>query len=318
MERGELRALYVLGENPAQSEADATHADAAARGPRLPVVQDIFLTRTAEMADVVLPGGGELVRVRGHGHQQRAPRAARAQGARSARRGARRHRDPLRARRAAGPRLGRRRPPRRSGTSCARSRPMHARHELRAAGGAGRASSGPATTRTIPASRSCTAGCGRRPSEAPTAPFSVVEHEPPVDELTEEFPLRLTTGRRLDSYNTGVQTGGYTSPLRRGETLDISPEDCERLGVADGEGVRVSSRRGAVIAAGAHRPGAAPRPGLHDAALPRRGRDQHPDHRRDRPEVGHRRVQGRARSGSRSCASRRPSPLSGHVAIPAR
>ena len=44
-----------------------------------------------------------------------------------------------------------------------------------------------------------------------------------MDELTEEFPLRLTTGRRLDSYNTGVQTGGYTSPLRRGETIDMSP-----------------------------------------------------------------------------------------------
>ena len=63
----------------------------------------------------------------------------------------------------------------------------------------------------------------------------MVEHEPPVDELDDEFPIRLTTGRRLDSYNTGVQTGGYSSPLRRGETLDLSPEDCERLGVADGE-----------------------------------------------------------------------------------
>ena len=62
------------------------------------------------------------------------------------------------------------------------------------------------------------------------APFSVVQHEPPVDELTDEFPLRLTTGRRLDSYNTGVQTGGYASPLRRGETLDLSPEDAARAG----------------------------------------------------------------------------------------
>ena len=58
--------------------------------------------------------------------------------------------------------------------------------------------------------------------------------EPPVDELTDEFPLRLTTGRRLDSYNTGVQTGGYTSPLRRGETIDVSPEDADRLGVVGG------------------------------------------------------------------------------------
>jgi formate dehydrogenase major subunit len=63
-----------------------------------------------------------------------------------------------------------------------------------------------------------------------------------------EFPFQLTTGRRLDSYNTGVQTGGFTSPLRRGETLDISPEDADRLGLMDGDSVRVSSRRGTVVA----------------------------------------------------------------------
>ena len=49
--------------------------------------------------------------------------------------------------------------------------------------------------------------------------------EPPVDALDDEFPLRLTTGRRLDSYNTGVQSGGFASPLRFGETIDLSPED---------------------------------------------------------------------------------------------
>jgi predicted molibdopterin-dependent oxidoreductase YjgC len=80
------------------------------------------------------------------------------------------------------------------------------------------------------------------------APFVPVEHDPPVDRLDEEYPIRLTTGRRLDSYNTGVQTGGYTSPLRRGESLDISPEDAERLGLAEGERVRVTSRRGQVEA----------------------------------------------------------------------
>ena len=80
------------------------------------------------------------------------------------------------------------------------------------------------------------------------APFSVVLYEPPVDELDEDYPFRLTTGRRLDSYNTGVQTGGYTSPLRREETLDMSPEDAERLALAEGERVRIVSRRGAVEA----------------------------------------------------------------------
>ena len=80
----------------------------------------------------------------------------------------------------------------------------------------------------------------------PRVAFNPVEHDPPVERLTEEFPLRLTTGRRLDEYNTGVQTSGYASPLRRGESLDISPEDADRLGVRDGEVVRVSSRRGGI------------------------------------------------------------------------
>jgi anaerobic selenocysteine-containing dehydrogenase len=69
-----------------------------------------------------------------------------------------------------------------------------------------------------------------------------------VDELDDGFPFRLTTGRRLDSYNTGVQTSEYASPLRREETLDMSPEDAERLGVREGERVRVISRRGEVEA----------------------------------------------------------------------
>ena len=63
-----------------------------------------------------------------------------------------------------------------------------------------------------------------------------------------EFPFTLTTGRRLDSYNTGVQTGSLRSPLRRGETLDISPEDARRLGLADGDPVKISSRRGSLVA----------------------------------------------------------------------
>jgi formate dehydrogenase major subunit len=86
------------------------------------------------------------------------------------------------------------------------------------------------------------------PLEGPPAPFHVVEHDPPVDECTPEFPLLLTTGRRLDSFNTGVQTGGYTSPLRRPEELELSVRDAEQLGVRDGERVRVSSRRGSVLA----------------------------------------------------------------------
>jgi len=80
----------------------------------------------------------------------------------------------------------------------------------------------------------------------PRAPFSVVEHAGPAEELTEEFPLRLTTGRALDSYNTGVQSGGFDSPIRYGDALDMHPADALDLGIGDGELARVSSPRGSV------------------------------------------------------------------------
>ena len=57
MERGELQALYVIGENPVQSEADQERAKHLLSTRDFMVVQDIFLTATAELADVVLPAG---------------------------------------------------------------------------------------------------------------------------------------------------------------------------------------------------------------------------------------------------------------------
>jgi formate dehydrogenase major subunit len=99
-----------------------------------------------------------------------------------------------------------------------------------------------------------------RPLNGPRVSFVPVEHDPPVERLTPEFPLRLTTGRRLDEYNTGVQTSSYRSPLRRQETLDLAFEDARRLGVQDGELVRVSSRRGSVTVAARLDP--AMKPGL--------------------------------------------------------
>src|SRR4029078_1533827 len=55
MKRGELRSLYVIGENPAQSEADIKHTRELLAGLDFMVVQDILLTTTAELAAVVLP-----------------------------------------------------------------------------------------------------------------------------------------------------------------------------------------------------------------------------------------------------------------------
>lgn len=82
----------------------------------------------------------------------------------------------------------------------------------------------------------------------PRAPFQLVRHDPPVDLTDERYPVRLTTGRRLDASNTSVQRGGSASPLRRRECVELSPEDAEHYSVVVGEEVRVATRRGALVA----------------------------------------------------------------------
>jgi formate dehydrogenase major subunit len=86
------------------------------------------------------------------------------------------------------------------------------------------------------------------PLEGPRAPFSVVAHELAVEQPDDEYPFILTTGRRLSDYNTGVQSGGFDSPLRRTESVDMHPDDARCLGVSNGDPLRISSRRGAVTA----------------------------------------------------------------------
>ena len=63
--------MYILGENPAMSDPDVDHArDALAKLEHL-VVQDIFLTETANFADVILPA--LLARKDRHRHQHQPP-----------------------------------------------------------------------------------------------------------------------------------------------------------------------------------------------------------------------------------------------------
>ena len=106
MEHGEITALYAIGENPAQAEADQHRTERPAQGPGPPRgaghLPDPHGAVRARGASGVL----ELVRGGGHRDQQRAAGAADAQGARAARRRARRHLDHRRAGQAARPRLG--------------------------------------------------------------------------------------------------------------------------------------------------------------------------------------------------------------------
>jgi predicted molibdopterin-dependent oxidoreductase YjgC len=244
IEHGEMRTLYVIGENPAQSEADQARATRLLESLDHLVVQEIFLTRTAELADVVLPAAAGWCESEGTvtNSERRVQRVRKALDPPGE------ARDDVEIIVELARRLGhdwghpsaervweevRALSPMHHGMSYAR---------LEAMGGI----QWPCFDENHPGSQFLHDRLWKDPVEGPPASFHPVEDEPPVDELSEEFPIRLTTGRRLDSYNTGVQTGGYTSPLRRGEVLLISREDAAGLGVSGGEVVRASSRRGTV------------------------------------------------------------------------
>jgi formate dehydrogenase major subunit len=244
MERGELKALYLLGENPLQSEADQALTRHRLEQLDFLVAQDIFLTRTSEMADVVFPAAAGWCESEGTvtNSERRVQRVRKAldppDGARDdvrilfdlARRMGHDWGEPDAERiwdevRALCPAF--------AGMSYARLETCHGLQW-------------PCYDEDHPGEMFLHSRLWERPLVGPRVAFNPVEHDPPVERLTEEFPLRLTTGRRLDEYNTGVQTSGYASPLRRCESLDISPEDADRLGVRDGEVVRVASRRGRI------------------------------------------------------------------------
>jgi len=246
MEHGALHGIYAIGENPAQAEADQHRAQKLLKGLDHLVVQDIFLTRTAELAHVVLPASASWCESEGtvtnsERRVQRLRKAldppgnakddmwiiceiARRLGADFGHPGAEAVWNEVRS-------LA----PIFRGMTYAR---------LEAAGGL----QWPCYDEQHPGELFLHSRLWQEPRGGPPAPFSVVEHDPPLERPDADYPFQLTTGRRLDSYNTGVQTGGYTSPLRRPETLDMSPEDVSRLKLEEGDIVRITSRRGSVIA----------------------------------------------------------------------
>ena len=107
MDRGELTAALRHRREPAAVRGRPSPTERRLRSLDVLIVQDLFLTATAEIADVVFPASAAWAEAEGHRHQLRAAGPARAQGAGAARRGARRPVDHLRAREAPGPRLGR-------------------------------------------------------------------------------------------------------------------------------------------------------------------------------------------------------------------
>jgi predicted molibdopterin-dependent oxidoreductase YjgC len=245
-DHGRLTTLYVLGENPADSEADRHRALKRLHGLEFLLVQDLFYTKTAELADVVLPAAAGAFESEGTvtSSERRVQRVRRTVPPPAG------VRDDLEIIFDLARRLGHdwgTPDPEAIWYELRALSPMHAGmsyRRLEEMGGI----QWPCYDESHPGEMFLHGRLWSDPLIGPRAPFSVVEFEPPVDRLDEQYPIRLTTGRRLDDYNTGVQTRECSSPLRRKEALDISPEDGQHYQLHQGEKVRVTSRRGSLLA----------------------------------------------------------------------
>jgi formate dehydrogenase alpha subunit len=242
MLEGGIKGLVVMGENPLLSDPDITHAEEALRKLDFLVVQDIFLSETAALADVVLPAASFAEKDGTFTNTERKVQ---------------------RVRKAVEP-------------------PGEARPdwqiivELANRLGASPAWSydGPASILAELAEVTPSYGgmsfarleddglCWPCPSgDHPGTPilhigrftrgkgrFFPIVYQPPAEETDEDFPLTLTTGRLLEHYHTGTMTRrveGLNELVPTG-FVEVNPADAARLGVEDGRPVVVETRRGRI------------------------------------------------------------------------
>jgi formate dehydrogenase alpha subunit len=242
-ERGEMRAMYILGENPMLSDPDANHTEHCLRSLDFLVVQDIFLTETAALADVVLPGISWAEKLGTFTNSERRIQFGHP----------------------AVPPPGEARPdwwitgeiarrmgyegltypsPREIMDEINRLTPIYAGVAYDRIGEMGL--QWPCPTTDHPGTPILHVGKFSRG----LGHFSAVDWQSPAEEPDEEYPFIFTTGRVLWHYHTGSMTRRSVGldAIFPGPVVEINPEDAARLGVSGGQMVRVSSRRGTVEA----------------------------------------------------------------------
>ncbi len=242
---GEIKALYCIGENPLVADVHMNHTRSLLENLDLLIVQDIFMTETAEMADVVLPAKswGEVDGTYTN-TDRRIQRVRTAVGAQpgvkedweilcelSSRMGYEMKYSSSEeiwneVRELAWEMYG--------GISYERLEKEYGIHY-------------PCPDENHPGTKILHERFHVDKENKQPSSFVPVEFTPPLELPDEKYPFTLTTGRRYESYNTHTQTRHYAPGVKikqMEETLDIHPEDASRMNINDGELVRVSSRRG--------------------------------------------------------------------------
>ncbi len=243
MDEGKIRAAYLIGENPVLSDPDAKHVEESLQKLEFFIVQDIFLTETAQYADVILPAASFAEKDGTFTNTERRVQ---------------------RVREAIQP-VGDSRPDwqivcdvaKRMGATgfdfagsaeimneIARLTPSYGgiTHERLEDGGL----QWPCSNREHPGTRYLhaerfTRGKGK---------FSALGYQPPREEPDDSYPLVLTTGRNLYQFHTGTMSrkSRGLNELKGEEEVEINPLDAQALGIGDGEMVQIESRRGKVRA----------------------------------------------------------------------
>ncbi|MBW6487017.1 MAG: formate dehydrogenase subunit alpha, partial [Syntrophobacterales bacterium] len=237
---GKIRALYVMGENPMLSDPDLTHVEKALKNLELLIVQDIFLTETAQLADVVLPTAcfaekdGTFTnterRVQRIRKAVQPPGQAKADGEIIA---------------AIATKMGYPMPYQSSGAIMGEINSVapiyggitYARIEEEGL-------QWPCPSEDHPGTRflhkdGFSRGLGL---------FHAVEYIPPAELPDQDYPLILSTGRVLYQYHTGTMTrrSAGSEELCPESLVEINPTDADGMGIANGQMVTVTSRRGRV------------------------------------------------------------------------
>ncbi|MEE8414492.1 MAG: formate dehydrogenase subunit alpha, partial [Dehalococcoidales bacterium] len=240
---GRIKAMYLIGENPVLSDPDANHIKEALEKLEFLVVQDVFLSETAELADVVLPAASFAEKDGTFTNTERRVQ---------------------RVRKAIEP-VGDSRPDWEITCQIARKmgakgfdfeNPSQIMDEIASLtpsyGGISysRLEEGglqwPCPAQDHPGTpilhtETFTRGKGR---------FMPLEYQPSAELADDKYPLTLTTERSLYHYHTGTMTrkvAGLNQMLGQ-ELVEINPVDASSLGIVDGDMVKVTSRRGQVTA----------------------------------------------------------------------
>lgn len=237
---GKIKAMYIMGENPLVSDADLAHIEHCVEALEFFVVQDIFLTETAQQADVVLPGVSFAEKngtfVNSERLVQRVRKALTIPG------------------------------------EAREDREIIAELSTRM-GYQMKYDSAEAVMREISQVTPSYGGITYQRLEAgglawpcpdnehPGTPilhvntfargkglFFAIDHQPPAEETDSEYPFILSTGRVLSHFHTGTMT-------RKGEGLNkVHPEvkaeinavDAEKLEVGNDDLLKITSRRGSI------------------------------------------------------------------------